>query len=178
MWPPVWSGFSYKHGELGSRGESWEREMERKRKGERGGREIGGNHVTFIDLKVIQCHFYNSLLVKAVTKSTWFWEAGTQTPQLSGGVSHCERAYQMGCILVQPSVDNTLYARGLGLSSVQLLSRVRLFETPCTAAFQASLPECAQTHVHQVSDAIPPSYPLSSPSPPTFNLSHHQGLFQ
>ena len=34
------------------------------------------------------------------------------------------------------------------------------------------------THVHQVSDAIQPSHPLSSPSPPAFNLSQHQGLFQ
>ena len=40
------------------------------------------------------------------------------------------------------------------------------------------LPKLAQTHVHQVDDAIQPSYPLSSPSPPTFNLSQHQGLFQ
>ena len=40
------------------------------------------------------------------------------------------------------------------------------------------LPELAQTHVHWVSDAIQPSHPLSSPSPPTFNLSQHQGLFQ
>ena len=40
------------------------------------------------------------------------------------------------------------------------------------------LPEFAQTHVHRVSDAIQPSHPLSSPSPPAFNLSQHQGLFQ
>ena len=40
------------------------------------------------------------------------------------------------------------------------------------------LPELAQTHVHGVSDAIQPSHPLSSPSPPTFNLSQHQGLIQ
>ena len=40
------------------------------------------------------------------------------------------------------------------------------------------LPELTQTHVHQVSDATQPSYPLSSPSPPTFNLSQHQGLFK
>ena len=40
------------------------------------------------------------------------------------------------------------------------------------------LPELAQTHVHQVSDAIQPSHPLSSPSPPAFNLSQHQGLFK
>ena len=40
------------------------------------------------------------------------------------------------------------------------------------------LPELAQTHVHQVSDAIQPSHPLSSPSPPPFIPSQHQGLFQ
>ena len=40
------------------------------------------------------------------------------------------------------------------------------------------LPEPAQTHVHWVSDAIQPSHPLLSPSPPIFNLSQHQGLFQ
>ena len=40
------------------------------------------------------------------------------------------------------------------------------------------LPELSQTHVHQVSDTIQPSDPLSSPSPPAFDLSQHQGLFQ
>ena len=38
--------------------------------------------------------------------------------------------------------------------------------------------ELTQTHVHWVSDAIQPSHPLSSPSPPAFNLSQHQGLFK
>ena len=38
--------------------------------------------------------------------------------------------------------------------------------------------ELAQTHVHWVSDAIQPSHPLSSPSPPAFNLSQDQGLSQ
>ena len=38
--------------------------------------------------------------------------------------------------------------------------------------------EPTQTHVHHVSDLIRPSHPLSSPSPPAFNLSQHQGLFQ
>ena len=38
--------------------------------------------------------------------------------------------------------------------------------------------ELAQTHVHAVNDAIQPSHFLSSPSPPTFNLSQHQCLFQ
>ena len=40
------------------------------------------------------------------------------------------------------------------------------------------LPEFTQTQVHRVSDAIQPSHPLSSPSPPTPNPSQHQSLFQ
>ena len=64
----------------------------------------------------------------------------------------------------------------------QLLSRVRLFVTPwicSTPGFSVlhHLLELAQTHVHWVSDAIQPSHPLWSPSPPAFNLSQHQGLF-
>ena len=38
--------------------------------------------------------------------------------------------------------------------------------------------ELAQTHVHRVGDAIQPSHPRLSPSPPAFNLSQHQGLFK
>ena len=40
------------------------------------------------------------------------------------------------------------------------------------------LPEFTETHVHRVSDAIQPSHPLSSPSPPVPNPSQHQSLFQ
>ena len=40
------------------------------------------------------------------------------------------------------------------------------------------LPEFTQTHVHQISDAIQPSHPLLSPSPPAPNPSQHQRLFQ
>ena len=54
--------------------------------------------------------------------------------------------------------------------------------TPWIAACQASLSitnsQSTQTHVHWVGDAIQPSYPLSSLSPPALNLSQHQGLFQ
>ena len=60
-------------------------------------------------------------------------------------------------------------------SSVQLLSCVQLFATPRTAARQASLshhqlPESTQIYVHWVGDAIQPSHPLSSSSPPAFNF--------
>ena len=40
------------------------------------------------------------------------------------------------------------------------------------------LPEFTQTHVDWIGDVIQPSHPLSPPSPPIFNLSQHQGLFQ
>ena len=48
----------------------------------------------------------------------------------------------------------------------------------CTPGFPVhhQLLELAQTLVHQVSDAIQPSHPLSSPFPPAFSLSQHQGL--
>ena len=48
--------------------------------------------------------------------------------------------------------------------------------TPDFPAYH-QLPELTQTPVHRVCDAIQPSHPLSSPSPPAFNLSQHQGLF-
>ena len=48
---------------------------------------------------------------------------------------------------------------------------------PCFSVHHQLL-ELAQTHVHQVSEATQLSYPLSSPSPPAFYLSQHQGLFQ
>ena len=73
----------------------------------------------------------------------------------------------------------------LGISSVQSLSHVRLFVTPWTVARQASLSITNSWSLlklmftqTQVSDAIQPFHPLLSPSPPAFNLSQHQGLFQ
>ena len=67
-------------------------------------------------------------------------------------------------------------------SSVQSLSRVRLCDpmnrsTPGLPVHH-QLPEFTQTHVHWVGDAIQPSHPLLSPSPPALNLSQPQGLFK
>ena len=55
--------------------------------------------------------------------------------------------------------------------------------TPWTARCKASLSIINSRHmlrliVHRAGDAIQPSHPMSSPSPPTFNLSEHQGLFK
>ena len=76
----------------------------------------------------------------------------------------------------------TWYSVKVQFSSVQLLSRVRLCDhmdcsMPAFSVHNQVL-ELAQTHVHWVGDAIQPYHPLSSPSPPAFSLSQHQGLFQ
>ena len=67
-------------------------------------------------------------------------------------------------------------------SSVQSLSRVQLCD-PMNRSMPGlpvhhQLPEFTQTHVHRVCDAIQPSHPLLSPSPPAPNPSQHQSLFQ
>ena len=67
------------------------------------------------------------------------------------------------------------------ISSVQSLSCPTLWLMDCRMPgfpVHYQLPELAQTHVHEVGDAIQTFYPLSSPSLPAFNLSQHQGLFQ
>ena len=70
--------------------------------------------------------------------------------------------------------------------SVQFSSVTQLCLTLCNP-MNCSMPglpihhqlqEFTQTHALQVSDAIQPSHPLSSPSPPALNPSQHQGLFQ
>ena len=74
----------------------------------------------------------------------------------------------------------------LQISSIQFSSFAQSFPTLCnpmdhsTPVFsvQHQSPEPAQTHVHRISDVIQPSHPLSSPSPPAFNLAQHQGFFQ
>ena len=77
---------------------------------------------------------------------------------------------------------NGLISKILFAVVVQSLSCVQFFETPglqhTRLPFLHYLPEFVQTQVHWVSDAIQPSHPLLTPSPPAFNLSQHQGLFQ
>ena len=68
------------------------------------------------------------------------------------------------------------------VQSVELLSCVRLCD-PMNCRMPGlpvhhQLLEFTQTHVHRVADAIQPSHPLSSPSPPAPNPSQHQSLFQ
>ena len=71
-------------------------------------------------------------------------------------------------------------------SSVQFISVTQLFLTPCDPMDHSmpglpvhhQLQEFTQTHIHWVGDALQPSHPMPSPSPPALNLSQHQSLFQ
>ena len=75
---------------------------------------------------------------------------------------------------------------GAMLSSVQFSSDAQSCPTLCDSMdcttpgllVNHQLPEFTLTPVHLVNDAIQPSHPLLSPSPPAFNLSQHQGLFK
>ena len=80
-------------------------------------------------------------------------------------------------------------AGGWGLKKchlVQLSSIAQLCPTLCESMSRSTpglpvhhqLPEFTQIHVHWDGNTIQPSHPLSSPSPPTLNLSQHQGLFK
>ena len=72
------------------------------------------------------------------------------------------------------------------IKSIQFSSATQSCPTLCNPMNRSTaglpvhhqLPEFTQTHVHRVSDAIQPSHPLSSPSPPAPNPSQHQNLFQ
>ena len=80
----------------------------------------------------------------------------------------------------------TLPLSHLGRLTVQFSSVAQSCPTLCDPVNHSTpdlpvhhqLPEFTQTHVHWIGDAIQPSHPLSSPSPPALNLFQHQGLFK
>ena len=85
--------------------------------------------------------------------------------------------------LEKKSTDKNLFQKLI--VKIQFSSVAQLCPTLCeplacsTPGFPVhhQLPELAQTHIHGVGDAIQPSHPLLSSSPPAFNLSQHEGLF-
>ena len=89
--------------------------------------------------------------------SVHLWNGEVMSPVRFAGKIKC--AVQFSCSVV----SNSLRPHGLQHT-----------RPPCPSP----TPRVTQTHVHWFSDAIQPSHPLSSPSPPTFNLSQHRGLFQ
>ena len=92
-------------------------------------------------------------------------------------------------ITTQPGIWVSLrmeLGQGVFSGSVQFSSVAELCPTLCDPMdcstpglpVHCQLPEFTQTHVRWVGVTIQPSHPLSSPSPPAFNLSQHQGLFK
>ena len=94
---------------------------------------------------------------------------------------HWPRCYRPS--LTTSSITNYLL---YSTSSVQFSSVTQSCPTLCDPMNHSTpglsvhhqLPEFTQTHVHWVGDAIQPSHPLLSPSPPVFNLSQIQSLFK
>ena len=111
---------------------------------------------------------------------------GQLQPQPQSDCSHKEHSSENH--LAEPSACRTMqFYRKFRVIATQSVSSVaQSCPTVCdpidcsTPGFpvQHQLPELAQTHVHRVSDTIQSSHTLSPPSPPTFNLSQHQGLFR
>ena len=112
------------------------------------------------------CQQFDPLLILQTTHYCWF-----------------EKNCDLNSALWTWSCALCLYSTEVQFSSIQLLSCIQFFVTPWTAAHQASLSisnslSLLKLMVHWVSDTIQPSHPLSSPYPPAYNLSQHQGLFQ
>ena len=92
----------------------------------------------------------------------------------------------MGCRKTAQEKAAKMLMKHANAHSVQFSSVAQACPTLCDPMNRSTsgLPvyhqhlEFTQTHIHRVSDAIQPSHPLSSPSPPAFNLSQYQGLFQ
>ena len=129
---------------------------------------------------ILQARILEWVVIPFSRGSSWPRDDQTCISWLEGGFSTIER----------PGKPSTLFSAShytLPLYWLILCYSVTpLFPILCNP-MDSSMPgfpvlhhllEFTQTHVHQVSDAIQPSHPLSSPSPPAFNLSQHQGLFQ
>ena len=140
----------------------------------------------------MQCRKYN-------LSSTWCWESYKAwckrmksehflTPhrninQKMNWKPKCETGYYKTLIGNYWKNNAMIFS---SVSSVQFSSVTRSCLTLCDSmkystpglSVHQQFPEPSQTHVHWVSDAIQPSHPLSSPSPPALNLSQHQGPFQ
>ena len=104
----------------------------------------------------------------------------------SRGCSWLRDRTQVSCIADRFFTSWATKEASLTFSSVKFSSVTQSCPTLCNPMncstpglpVHHQLQEFTQTHVHQVSDAIQPSHPLSSPSPPAPNPSQHQSLFQ
>ena len=116
-----------------------------------------------------------------------FWEFRSKRhPLYWVKLAQLDRTFQIKSTLKNKKLNVLSLYQSFKLYSVQSSSVIQSCSTLCDPMDCSTpglpvhhpLPESTQTHVHWVGDAIQPSHPLLSPSPPAFNLSQHQGLFQ
>ena len=107
-----------------------------------------------------------SLVPLSFLKSLNIWKFTVHIP-LKPGLENFEHYFISVCSVQFSSVTQSCSTLGNPMS----------LSTPGLPVHY-QLPESTQTHVHWVGDAIQPSHPLLSPSPPALNLFQHQGLFK
>ena len=125
--------------------------------------------------------FWKSTCFNKRTRGTGQWALKNQLMMVGANTKWLVFGAGLSWSSPNHAMDHTLETQG----NCPVGSIIQLFLTLCdpmdcsTPGFPVhyQLLEFTQTHVHSVSDAIQPSHPLSSPSPPAFNLSQHQGLF-
>ena len=84
-----------------------------------------------------------------------------------------ESEEELKSLLMKVQFSSVKFSRSAVSDSCDLMNRSTL-----GLPVHHHVPEFTQIHIHRVSDAIQPSHPLSSPSPPALNPSQHEGLFQ
>ena len=97
----------------------------------------------------------------------WHWQADSLP------LSHLESPAG-GNDILETFSDNSIQFSHSVMSDSLRPHELQHARPPC----HHQLPEFTRTHVHRVRDAIQPSHPRSSPSPPAPNPSQHQSLFQ
>ena len=129
------------------------------------------------------CSWPSVLQLKTLHKLPAYWKISSH-PHQSGSLFYTlfpSFLPVLPSLLSHPSVHSFMTYSWCHFSSVAQSCPTLCNPMDCNIprfTIHHQLLELAQTHVHLVSDAIQPSHPLSSPSPPVFNLSQHQGLFQ
>ena len=118
-------------------------------------------------------HFWNVAIKTSCLKSSMLYQACvlSESEISSPGLLHCRQT--LYCLSYQES-HLSLQFSSISRSCPTLCSPMDC-STPGLPV-QHQLPETTQTHTQRVRDAIQPSHPLSSPSPPALNLSQHQSF--
>ena len=144
------------------------------------------NFPQFIVIHIVKGFDVVNKAVDVFLKLSCFFDDPTDVGNLISGSSAFSKSSLnnwkfMVHVLLKPGLEN--FEHYFQFSSVQSSSVAQSCSTLCDPNMPGlpvhhQLLEPNQTHVHRVSDAIQPSHPLSSPSPPASNPSQHQSLFQ